>query len=88
MTICFHVNDCKVSHHSSKAVDGIIEWLCQNYESIFEDGSGAMTVSRGFVHKYLGMKLDYSTRGQVKITMIPYFDEILNAFDKHKADNR
>ena len=82
MTICFHVDDCKVSHCSSKVVDGIIEWRCKNYESIFEDGSGAMTVSRGVVHKYLGMKLDYSTRGQVKITMIPYIDEILNAFDK------
>ena len=82
MTICFHVDDCKVSHRSSKVVDDIIGWLRENYESIFEDGSGAMTVSRGVVHKYLGMKLDYSTRGQVKITMIPYIDEILNAFDK------
>jgi hypothetical protein len=41
-----------------------------------------MTVSRGKIHKYLGMTLDYTVRGQVKITMFDYVDEILTAFDK------
>jgi hypothetical protein len=82
MTICFHVDDCKLSHHKTKVMDSIIEYLRQEYESIFEDGSGAMTVSRGKIHKYLGMTLDYTVRGQVKITMFNYVDEILNAFDK------
>ena len=41
-TICFHVDDCKISHVSKKVVDKIIEWLRENYESIFEDGSGKM----------------------------------------------
>ena len=43
-----------------------------------------MTVSRGKVHKYLGMTLDYTIRGgQVKIMMINYVGEILTAlFDK------
>jgi hypothetical protein len=37
MTICFHVDDCKLSHRSSRANDNIIDWLHQEYESIFED---------------------------------------------------
>jgi hypothetical protein len=41
-----------------------------------------MKVSRGKIHKYLGMTLDYYVRGQVKITMFDYIDEILTAFDK------
>jgi hypothetical protein len=41
-----------------------------------------MTVSRGKIHKYLGMTLDYTVRGQVKITMFDYVDEILTDFDK------
>jgi hypothetical protein len=82
MTICFHVDDCKISHRDTNVVDDIIEWLRQNYENIFEDGSGAMTVRRGKIHKYLGMKLDYSTRGQVQVSMFPYIEEILSAFDK------
>jgi hypothetical protein len=82
MNICFHVDDCKLSHHKTKVVDSMIKYLRQEYESIFEDGSGAMTVSRGKIHKYLGMALDYTVRGQVKITMFDYVDEILTAFDK------
>jgi hypothetical protein len=41
-----------------------------------------MTVSRGKIHKYLGMTLDYTVCGQVKITMFDYVDEILTAFNK------
>ena len=39
-------------------------------------------MSRGKVHKYLGMQLDYTVRGQVQISMIPYVEEILSAFEK------
>jgi hypothetical protein len=82
MTICFHVDDCKLSHRKKTVMDQMIGYLRQEYESIFEDGSGAMTVSRGKIHKYLGMTLEYSVPRQVKITMLDYVDEILAAFDK------
>jgi hypothetical protein len=87
MTILFHVDDCKLSHRKRKVMDRTIEWLRQEYESIFEDGSGAMTVHRGKVLKYLGMTLDYSVKGQVKISMIDYIDEILTAFDKAEGND-
>ena len=41
-----------------------------------------MSVSRGKIHEYLGMILDYTVCSQVRITMISYFDEILAAFDE------
>jgi hypothetical protein len=82
MTICCHVDDCKLSHRRTNVMDSMIEYLRQEYESIFEDGSGVMTVSRGKIHKYIGMTLYYTVRGQVKITMFDYVDEILTAFDK------
>jgi hypothetical protein len=82
MTICFHVDDYKLSHRKIKVMDSMIKYLIQEYDSIFEDGYGAMTVSRGKIHKYLGMTLDYTVCGQVKITMFDYIDEILTAFDK------
>jgi hypothetical protein len=82
MTICWHVDDLKASHVKSKVMDKMIKYLRQEYESIFEDGSGAMVVSRGKIHKYLGMKLDYTVRGQVQISMFEYVDEILTAFNK------
>jgi hypothetical protein len=76
------VDDCKLSHRKKKVVDTMIEYLREDYESILEDGTGAMTVSRGKIHKYLGMTLDYTVRGQVKITMFHCINEILTAFDK------
>jgi hypothetical protein len=39
-------------------------------------------MSRGKIHKYLGMTLDYTICGKVKITMFDYVDEILTVFDK------
>jgi hypothetical protein len=84
MTICFHVDDYKLSHRKTKVIDSMIEYLRQEYESIFEDGSGAMTVIRGKIHKYLGMTLDYTVCGQVKITMFDYADDILTTFDKEE----
>ena len=82
MTICYHADDFKLSHRRSKVSDHMIKWLRQEYESIFEDGSGKRTVSRGKVHKYLGMTLDYTVCGQFQITLIVFLDEVLISFDK------
>ncbi len=40
-----------------------------------------MKVHRGKVHKYLGMSLDFSHKGQCRVTMYDYLDVILLAFD-------
>jgi hypothetical protein len=82
MNTCFHVDDCKLSHRKTKVMDSIIEYLRREYGSIFEDGSAAMRVIRGKIHRYLGMTLEYTVRGQVKITMFDYIEEILPAFEK------
>ena len=59
-------------------------WLHKTYERLFDDGSGAMKLKRGKIHKYLGMQLDFSVAGQVKITMFDYIQEMLEDF--HKFD--
>jgi hypothetical protein len=82
LTIVFHVNDCKLSHVDLKALDETIEWLHQEYASIFKDSSRKMKVNRGPKFKYLGMDLDNSNRGQCKVTLIGYVDEILAAWKK------
>jgi hypothetical protein len=71
MTICFHVDDCKLSHVNPKVM-----------ESIVKDGSGKMVVSNRKKHQYHGMNLDHTTNGQVKITMIDYVEEVLTAFSE------
>ncbi len=75
LTVCFHVDDNKISHESSKVVDATIEWLRKKYKVIFHDGLGAMKVPRGKVHKYLGMTMDFCTKGEVHITMPKHLDD-------------
>jgi hypothetical protein len=86
-TICFHVDNCKISHVSKKVVTDTIEWIRSDYESIFEDGTGKMKINRGKVHKYLGMTLDFTTKGQVKISMNEYIKDIIASWEKAKASN-
>ena len=46
-------------------------------KGIYGDKTNA---TRGLVHDYLGMDLDYSGKGVVKISMIKYVDKILKVF--------
>ena len=55
--------------------------MLTKYESMFEEVLKKMAVSRGKVHKYLDMTLDYTVRGQVQIKMIDFLDEVLISFD-------
>ena len=57
-------------------------WLKKTYERLFDDSSGAMKLKRGKIHKYLGMQLDFTVSGQVKITMFDYNQEMLEDFHK------
>jgi hypothetical protein len=40
-----------------------------------------MKVHRGKTHKYLDMSLDFSHKGQCRVTMHDYIDGILQAYD-------
>jgi hypothetical protein len=72
-TLTWHVDDIKMSHKDPKEVTKVIEWL----KSIYGDN---MHVSRGLVHDYLGMTLDYTTKGEVKVTMVDYLKGVLGDF--------
>ncbi len=60
----------------------IVDWLRDEYKSVFTNGSGMMKVAQGKVHKYLGMTLDFATSKIVKVTMLEYVDEIVGSWDK------
>ena len=81
-TICFHVNDCKIRHQDRELNDELFNTLCDEYESVFEDGSEKMKVIRGKINEYLGMTLEYIVKGQVKITILDYLNEMMEFLDK------
>jgi hypothetical protein len=75
LTVSWHVDDLKISHGDSRVVDGFIEWVKDTYGKI-----GEVKVTRGKVHDYLGMRLDYSTPGNVVIDMVPYVESMVSFF--------
>ena len=56
-------------------VDEFINWVNKKYGSI-----QPVKASRGRVHDYLGMKLNYSIDGQVSIDMSDYVEKMLSNF--------
>ena len=82
LMICFHVEDCKISHRSSLVVNDMIGWLKKDYEVLFIDGLGAMKVNCGTIHNYLGMMLDFLRKGEVHISMVKYLKDLWDTFVK------
>ena len=71
-TILFHMDELKFSHNNPGVVDDVIDTL----KSILGD----LTVSDDDVHTYLGIDLDFSTKGELTVSMVNYFRSILEDF--------
>ena len=72
MTVVWHMDDLKVSHVDVKEVDKFILQM----EEVF-GADAPLSVSRGKTHDYLGMSLDFRTKGEVQIDMQHYIDMML-----------
>ena len=72
MAEVWHVDDLKVSHVDATEVERFV----QQMEETFGQET-PLTVSRGQVHDYLGMTLDFYTKGEVQISMEHYIDMML-----------
>jgi len=75
LTISWHVDDLKVIHKDSKAVDEFLEWVQKTYGTI-----GKVKERCGKIHEYLGMKLDYTQKGKVIIDMIECVESMVKSF--------
>jgi hypothetical protein len=74
-TIIFHVDNL-TSSHKSKPVNNKFEiWLNSMYGK-----HGKVTATRGQVHDYLRMELDYQKQRELKINMTKYVKNMLNNF--------
>ncbi len=70
LTMLWHVDNLKISHYDTKTVTEFIEWLGTKYTGL--------TIHRGKTHNYLGMILDYSTPGVLKVSMEKYTKAIID----------
>jgi hypothetical protein len=73
-TICWYVDDNKISHKNPKVVDSVIAKL--------EDRFGPMSKTRGKEHEFLGMSLKFK-KSKIEVDMKKH---ILKAFDDFLDD--
>jgi hypothetical protein len=77
-TIVWHVDDLKISHMDPKVNTTILNLLDAKYGQEIVAGKRApLTVTRGKKHDYLGILLDYSEPGYVKLDMTAYVKKVL-----------
>jgi hypothetical protein len=65
-TITWHVDNIKSSHVEKTVNDEFLHWLKAMYAN---NGIGEIKVSRGKIHEYLGMTLDFSESEKLKLDM-------------------
>ena len=73
-TIQVHVDDLKLSHVQQDKLNKIINQL----NEVFGSDDNILTASYGKIHEYLGMTIDWSTKGKVVFTMYDYLEDILS----------
>ena len=70
LTVFWHVDDLKISCVNANKVTKMIQWLESEY--------GEMHGSRGKIHDYMRIWLDYSIPGEVLISMEEYLTGVLD----------
>lgn len=76
-TICWHVDNIKLSHVEPKVNDEFHEWLQTKYG---EDNIGKVKSIQGTKHDYLAIVFDYSTPGKLKLDMRDYVERMIDDF--------
>ena len=76
-TVTQYVDYLKSSHVYPKVNEKFAEWCEETYGS---DGLGHVKVVRGKIHNYLGMIMDFTKEGALKIDTKYYIEKMLEEF--------
>ena len=77
-TIIWHVDDLKVSHVDPEIFSSVLAGIDAEYGNILK-----ITITRGRIHKYLNMTIDYSSPVKVILSMV---DCLVNMLDEIPED--
>ena len=72
-TVIWHVNDFKFRHADAKVNGEFGDWFRKHYGS---DNLGHVKVVRGKIHEHLGMIVDFTQEGALKIDM-KYYTKVM-----------
>jgi Reverse transcriptase (RNA-dependent DNA polymerase) len=71
-TIVWYVDDLKLSHDDVEVVDQEVQLLSDEFGDEME-----LTIRRGKIHDYLGIRFDFTKQGKVTMTMNDFIQELL-----------
>ena len=71
-TILWHVDDIKMSHVSQDVLESIMKQIKARFGK-----EAPLTVTRGPVHEYLRMTIDFSSPGTVQFQMKAFIDDLI-----------
>ena len=71
-TICWYVDDTKISHVDAEVVSMVIRKIYERF--------GKMVVTRGKVHNFVGMDVTFQDNGTLKMIIKDYITECFEAF--------
>ena len=74
-TVMFHVDDLMSSHVDANVNTKFLAWLNALYGK-----HGEVKATRGKVHDYLGMTIDFSVKGKVIVSMKDYMCKLVDEF--------
>ena len=72
-TILCNVDDLKLLHVDSEIFSSVLAYIDAEYVIISK-----MTITRGKIHKYLGMTIDYSSPDKLMSYMVDYIVNMLD----------
>jgi hypothetical protein len=81
MTVCWHVDDLKVSHIDPDEGTKFGDWLSKIY-------GVSVATHQGKVHNYLDMIFDFSDKGKVIVNMVEYIKNIIADFPEEIVATR
>jgi hypothetical protein len=71
-TVLWHVDDVKISHVSPAVVTDILDKINARFGK-----DAPLTITRGKIHEYLGMTIDFSQKGKAIFWMNDYVDNVI-----------
>ena len=72
-TVVFHIDDLLMSHRSATVVTDMIKKLDREYGT-----KDDLTVTRGRVHEYLGMTIDFTVPGECAFSQFDYIKKMIS----------
>ena len=74
LTVAWHVDDCLASHKDSKVLDEFADNMIKEF--------GAMTITKGMDHDFLGMRIGFNKDKSVTVDMRAQIRQVIEEFEK------